>query len=331
MRRRSLTTLGLLLVATSAAHAQTEEDYKTSIDLDQTAIGIDNCSLWTNTAFAVDGLLDRTGETQDFELTLGWSTGEMCSREQLQDCPLIVQNASPECGCLAQDTGLGTTLRREGITLVNLLEMDPCAADRPYDAVNFYLRFYQATEGSDTTTNDVGFATTIDFDFTRPPAPTQAPSLSNADAALRVTVADVDSNDVARYEVCYRPATGVSDDTTADAGTGEGDGTVSNDDLRAGFTACTRVSRSDPKARIDGLENDVVYEVVYASFDAAENRSANSPIARGTPAEVLDFAEYYRSVNGAETGGCTQGGEGPVGLLLLIVGLLGLIRFRSHA
>ncbi len=329
MRRRSLTTLGLLLVATSAAHAQTEEDYKTSIDLDQTAIGIDNCSLWTNTAFAVDGLLDRTGETQDFELTLGWSTGEMCSREQLLDCPLVVQGASPECGCLDQETGLGTTLRREGVTLVNLLEMDPCSADRPYDAVNFYLRFYQSTDGSDTTTNDVGFATTIDFDFTRPPAPTQAPALSNADAALRVTVADVDSNDVARYEVCYRPATGVSDD--ADGGAAANDGTMSNDDLRAGFSACTSVSRGDPKARIEGLENDTVYEVVYATFDAAENRSANSPIARGTPAEVLDFAEYYHSVNGAETGGCAQGGEGPVGPLLLFVGLLGLVRLRSHA
>lgn len=331
MRRRSLTTLGLLLVASSAAHAQTEEDYQTSIDLDQTAIGIDNCSLWTNTAFAVDGLLDRTGETQDFELTLGWSTGEMCSREQLQDCPLVVQNASPECGCLAQGTGLATTLRRENVTLVNLLEMDPCSADRPYDAVNFYLRYYQSTDGSDTTTNDVGFATTIDFDFTRPPAPAQAPNLSNADAALRVTVPEVDSNDVARYEVCYRPATGVSDDGAADAGADGSDGTMSNDDLRAGFSACTRVSASDPRARIEGLENDVVYEVVYATFDAAENRSANSPIARGTPAEVLDFAEYYHSVNGAETGGCAQGGEGPVGLLLLFVGLLGLVRFRSHA
>ena len=330
MRRCLLTPLGLLVALSGSAWGQSEEDLATSITLEQTSIGIDNCSRWASEGFSVTGQIKRT-ESLAYTLRLTWSTGEACSQDSNDTCPGTGNGSGTdvECGCLRESTGTPTEVRDTDVTLRGLLGHYPCGADRPYTEVNFYLDFYQKVDGQADATRQTGPAATVAFDFERPAAPTGAPALSNAEKALRVSVDGVSDNDVASYEVCYRRATGLT--TDSDAGV---DGTTpTNDSLRAGFDACTSVDSGDRKTRIEGLDNGVVYEVVYAAIDAAGNRSANSPVATGTPAEVLDFAEHYAAVGGAEHGGCSASptrGDLPLALIFL-VGLVGLVRLRRHA
>ncbi|MEZ4468245.1 MAG: hypothetical protein R3F43_28370 [bacterium] len=71
---------------------------------------------------------------------------------------------------------------------------------------------------------------------------------------------------------------------------------------RCARATATASGRARPPPCLTGLRNGVSYQVVYATFDAAGNRSANSPPASGTPQESYDFAEWYRSRNGPAEG-----------------------------
>lgn len=55
--------------------------------------------------------------------------------------------------------------------------------------------------------------------------------------------------------------------------------------------------------KITGLINNVNYDIWAEQIDRAGNVSEKSEVARGTPREVLDYYEYYKSSGGNEKGG----------------------------
>lgn len=65
---------------------------------------------------------------------------------------------------------------------------------------------------------------------------------------------------------------------------------------------------------IKGLTNGQVYDVSVFAMNAANNPSAASPVAQGTPIPTSDFWDHY---DGAEQGGCNTG-AGTAGLFAAI-------------
>ena len=116
-------------------------------------------------------------------------------------------------------------------------------------------------------------------------------------------------------------------------------------DLPSASSQCTHfsVGPDNPATttyRLDGLENGTTYCVTYSVVDQAGNESPQSEGILGTPAVVLDFAEYYTDFcskknpvdapvsEKCETGGCRAvDSSAPLGALFLF-GLLA-IRLRK--
>jgi len=86
-------------------------------------------------------------------------------------------------------------------------------------------------------------------------------------------------------------------------------------------------------ATIDGLTNDLPYQVSVSSFDDSgtkadrNNESAASETVAGTPRTAQGFFDRYRALGGGETGSCNATG----GSLLALVGLLAGRRRRRRA
>ena len=72
--------------------------------------------------------------------------------------------------------------------------------------------------------------------------------------------------------------------------------------------------------------------MIYAAYDEVGNRSAESPIAQGTPASVLDFAEVYSGLYpGGEEGGCDASARrGAAPLALISLASLALLAARRR-
>jgi hypothetical protein len=82
------------------------------------------------------------------------------------------------------------------------------------------------------------------------------------------------------------------------------------------------------KYRMSGLLNDVPYAVAVIAYSAAESPSEPSNILSSEPQLVNDFWQLYQAAGGKETGGCSAGFAGPVGLGLLLA-TLALVRRRK--
>lgn len=76
----------------------------------------------------------------------------------------------------------------------------------------------------------------------------------------------------------------------------------------APFSFSTEVvaENSTAKARINGLENGVTYEVTAVAADEAGNRSGESNIIEAIPTETLGFWDAYKKAGGTEEGGCSS-------------------------
>ena len=76
-------------------------------------------------------------------------------------------------------------------------------------------------------------------------------------------------------------------------------------------------------ARLEGLVNNVIYDVQARALTDADNASAFSPagVTTGMPQFVNDFWEVYKAAGGRDTGGCSSGLAGPLALGLLIATL----------
>jgi hypothetical protein len=94
----------------------------------------------------------------------------------------------------------------------------------------------------------------------------------------------------------------------------------------------TVAGRAVTSARLDGLQNDVEYEVWVQPEDEAGNVGEASESTTGSPQETVDFWDRYRELGGAETGGCASGGGlGPLALFLVgLAGLAALSRRRTR-
>ena len=74
--------------------------------------------------------------------------------------------------------------------------------------------------------------------------------------------------------------------------------------------------------RVEGLQNDVTYDVVAYACSAANNPSPASATAQGTPRVYLNFWQTYQLAGGVEQGGCGSGGTGALAPLLAALALL---------
>ncbi|MEE2644998.1 MAG: MXAN_2562 family outer membrane beta-barrel protein, partial [Myxococcota bacterium] len=178
----------------------------------------------------------------------------------------------------------------------------------------------------------------LPIDLVPPSAPSKAPTVVPAEEALEVSFST--SDEAESHEVCARPFSGESADEETpageDAGVGEEEEPLTTDRARGDYKSnqCRAVSSGSNSLRFDDLRNDTTYEVIYARIDSAGNRSANSPVALGSPAEVKDFAEAYGDNaygGGLERGGCQSTSGEPTLVLLLIFFALALgRRSRTH-
>jgi uncharacterized protein (TIGR03382 family) len=80
--------------------------------------------------------------------------------------------------------------------------------------------------------------------------------------------------------------------------------------------------------RLGGLTNGVVYAVAVVGMSAAGAESEPSNVKTVEAQQVNDFWQTYRDAGGQETGGCSSGVAGPLGLALL-AGALALVRRRK--
>jgi len=74
-----------------------------------------------------------------------------------------------------------------------------------------------------------------------------------------------------------------------------------------------------PLFRVENLENNVTYSLTAVAVDAAENSSAASASAQGTPIPTRGFFDRYVEANGQEMGGCGAAAGGLTGGWVLAV------------
>lgn len=95
----------------------------------------------------------------------------------------------------------------------------------------------------------------------------------------------------------------------ADAGTSSTECT----EVTGGFSAgesypnpcfvCGTVGSTATDLRIEGLDNNVIYDFAVVAIDEKGNVSAVSEVISATPVLTTDFAEHYSAAGGAEEGG----------------------------
>ncbi len=162
----------------------------------------------------------------------------------------------------------------------------------------------------------------VDVDLVRPEPPTQAPEAVAGESTATITWEAVGSES----EPSYR----------AYVFTGDFDPAVPiGGQSVAGLRASTK--GTDTQAGFSGLDVDVTYRAVVATFDKAGNESLPSDAKEFETAEVTDFYELYRYSGGGDPGGfcaTTPGrrGAGATPLVLLVVlGVLLAARRRRRA
>ena len=190
-------------------------------------------------------------------------------------------------------------------TVADLFD-EPCVEGEEKN-VSFFLH-YTETEADPliglNPLEEESQALKLSVDLNPPPTPDEAPTVTPAEEALVINAPEV-GGDVVKYEAC-----------------------VWAEDLSRAEARCKEVSGGSGD-RFEGLVNDQLYNVIYQVYDDANNKSEDSPIAQGTPASVLDFAEVYSGeYPGGERGGCESVGSHKTPFAFLLI-LMGLIIFRS--
>lgn len=271
-------------------------------------LSIDTCAARAEEQeYTLSGQYKSPSPTISYTVRLIATTGSSCSHEDACNDTALDTGS---CSCLKELTGSGsisTTFK------VRDLFDEPCVADEER-VVSFFLHYAESDFNpllGSAVIQEESAAVKLSVDLLAPSAPAEAPVVSGAEEALRVTVAEV-GGDATSYEVCVREA-----------------------GYDAPFSNCKSVE-AGAAFRFEGLTNDTLYDVIYAAYDEVGNRSAESPIAQGTPASVLDFAEVYSGLYpGGEEGGCdasAREGAAPLAPLALIsAATLALIALRRRA
>lgn len=161
--------------------------------------------------------------------------------------------------------------------------------------VYFCLVYTPPTSSSSTATTLVGG---VNLDLAVPPAPVAA-TPAPGDAALYVSwtdgTADTSTEGTpAKWRIVATAQTGAKDAHEV---------TVTSSDT----------------ARVGGLTNGVIYDVVVYALTEGGNASAASNVVSGTPVPVDDFWDLYRKAGGVEAGGCAAAGGSPFAVAALAV------------
>jgi len=134
-----------------------------------------------------------------------------------------------------------------------------------------------------------------DFELVYDSKPPGAPSIDNVaalDQALSVRVSTPDDASQLRLTITRSDGTG---------------------------TRTMTQSVDQPLFRVESLENGVTYTLTATALDVADNESAASDPAEGTPILTRGFFDRYVEAGGQETGGCGAAAGGLTGGWVLAV------------
>lgn len=290
-----LTLLAALAVG-GAAHAEDtlganldDSQFSLNVSPSLAPIGIDDCLDRLSQSLTLTGAYKVEPAATDYDVRLTASTSSSaCDRSTVSSCPFNDGN----CFCF-QSTQGGTSVSASGVKLSDYI---PNACSGESDTrLYFFVQYYQPADDLVAERSVISDSVSLLVDRTRPPAPTSAPTVTPAEEALIVKPASQSLNDVDRFEVCAIPSAAAAGAQADEPLSGEPTNLSLKGLYGSASARCSRFGTSEASdgMRLVGLENGVTYSVVVASIDAAGNRSANSPAAEGTPADVLDFAEYY--------------------------------------
>jgi len=300
--------LGALIVTliSGVALAQEEEsvaDSLTTISLSPSGeyLNLESCAqIAEETEFSLSAEYNAASPTISYKVRLVATTGSSCSHEDVCNTSAL---DSGGCSCLREvsnSSSISTKFKVRDL-------FDEVCVEGEERIVSFFLHYAEDDVdpllGTSPVTEESS-AVKLNIDLKAPSDPAEAPRVSPAEEALRITIDEV-GGDASSYETCVR-----------ELGSAEP------------FTACRELSAGEAY-RFEGLLNDVTYEVMYLAYDEAGNPSNQSPSAEGTPASVLDFAEVYsQQYPGGELGGCEAQRSHHALWALLLVGCVALRRRR---
>jgi len=229
--------------------------------------------------------------------------------------------ASNTIDCPAQNTSAGITtgVVADAITPTDVSQRYPAAGDSPLrPSTVLQLAGVTTCSGSDQSVyvcvrllpsgggDAIGNATgTLTAQFSAPVAPVIS-SVTPGEKALNVSWAD-----------------GTGSGATATSWRVEATAVDPSQD-----SVTHKLTVTAHSARLQGLTNEVPYQVVVYAVSKGGNDSPASDPVEGTPVTVLDFWDYYKAQGGQEAGGCAGGPAGPLSLLAAAA-LARLLRRRS--
>ena len=268
------------------------------------SLNVDRCSsLAESEEFTLSGTYNNPSMTVNYTVRLIATTGSSCSHEDACDEQSL---DSGGCSCLKELSNTSTI--STSFTVSDLF--DEFCVDGEVHTVNFFLHYTESEADPLIGLNPIeeeSQAVKLFIDLAPPSAPDEAPSVTPAEEALVINAPEV-GGDATQYEACVWADSDSRDNATCREITG---------------------GRSD---RFEGLQNDILYNVVYRVYDNAENISGDSPVTQGTPASVLDFAEVYSGeYPGGERGGCDSSSRSHTSWLMLILTILFILCVRQRS
>ena len=291
-------TLGVMWA--TVGHAQ--ETKTLTLTPSGISLNLTNCeSLAEDEEFTLSGTYETPSLINGYTVQLIATTQDSCNHTDV--CNTVMLDEA-NCSCLTEVRVASASV---SFKIADLFT-DPCVVGSD-QSVNFFLHYAESQADLNIGLDQVeaeSQAVRLNIDLNPPSSPTEAPRVTPAEEALVINAPEV-GGDVVRYQACVWLAEG---EERADA-------------------TCREVS-ADTNDRFEGLLNDSTYNVVYIAYDDADNPSEDSPIAMGTPASVLDFAEVYSGeYPGGERGGC-EASVSSYGLGALVLLCLGVLAGRRR-
>ena len=258
------------------------------------AINADSCeTIVEDQEFTLSGTYNNPSFTVNYHVRLIATTGTSCSHEDVCNESSLDDGG---CSCLKEVSNAGSV--STSFTVADLFS-EPCVQGEEKN-ISFFLHYTETESDPLIGLNPIeeeSQALKLSVDLNPPPTPDEAPNVTPAEEALVINAPEV-GGDVVKYEAC-----------------------VWASDLSREEARCKEVTGGSGD-RFEGLVNDQSYNVIYVVYDDADNQSDDSPVAQGTPASVLDFAEVYSGeYPGGERGGCdaSDSRKTPLVFLFLLV------------
>ena len=262
--------------------------------------------------------------------------GEGCNDDDAQRCADSFDTTEPErCGCVGRSElgdgtftlsgRLGRLLFGQSWSSDGTVGCISPAEDSTWEFVPAYVpldsnksaRFKQG--GLDAGTLEDDAATTVDVDITlgasvlsvrideREPPAAGALFITTADRALSVSVSDEDVPAEGKLYACARQydADGSEPSVPGIEANGLFYSTNLGDPTGVEFEdICQRSAKNGDSVRLEGVRPGASYAVFGFIEDQAGNFSQPVTSLNAQSVEYYNFAEYYKTAGGGETGGC---------------------------